>query len=79
MFIACILIAELGILSVGINSSLLSSFVLAIYSQYYLRKWVLVQLFRHNEGIKMITGITLVGSESTSQCASATFPMYRQP
>jgi OPT family oligopeptide transporter len=34
-----VLVAELGILSVGINSSLFSSFALAIYSQYYLRKY----------------------------------------
>ncbi|KAF8801508.1 oligopeptide transporter [Phlegmacium glaucopus] len=34
-----VLVAELGILSVGINSSLFTSFVLAIYSQYYLRKY----------------------------------------
>lgn len=34
-----ILVSELGILSVGINSSLLSSFVLAIFSQYYLREY----------------------------------------
>ncbi|KAF8992748.1 oligopeptide transporter [Cyathus striatus] len=34
-----ILVAELGILSVGINSSLFTSFVLAVFSQYYLRKY----------------------------------------
>ncbi|KAF8888442.1 OPT oligopeptide transporter protein-domain-containing protein [Gymnopilus junonius] len=32
-----ILVAELGFLSVGINSSIFSSFMLAIFSQYYLR------------------------------------------
>jgi len=34
-----VLVAELGILSVGINSSVFSSFMLAIFSQYYLRKY----------------------------------------
>jgi len=34
-----IVVAELGILSVGINSSLFTSFVLAVFSQYYLRKY----------------------------------------
>jgi len=34
-----ILVAELGYLSVGINSSIFTSFVLAIFSQYYLRKY----------------------------------------
>ncbi|KAF8877581.1 OPT oligopeptide transporter protein-domain-containing protein [Gymnopilus junonius] len=34
-----ILVAELGFLSVGINSSIFSSFMLAIFSQYYLRKY----------------------------------------
>jgi OPT family small oligopeptide transporter len=34
-----ILVAELGFLSVGINSSVFTSFVLAIVSQYYLRKY----------------------------------------
>ena len=31
-------LAELGFLSVGINSSVFTSFLLAIFSQYYLRK-----------------------------------------
>jgi hypothetical protein len=31
--------AELGFLSVGINSSVFTSFALAIFSQYYLRKY----------------------------------------
>ncbi|KAJ7874394.1 OPT oligopeptide transporter [Mycena leptocephala] len=34
-----VLTAELGYLSVGINSSVFTSFVLAIFSQYYLRKY----------------------------------------
>ncbi|KAF9557282.1 OPT oligopeptide transporter [Agrocybe pediades] len=34
-----VLVAELGILSVGINSSIFTSFLLAIFSQYYLRKY----------------------------------------
>ncbi|KAF7302311.1 OPT oligopeptide transporter [Mycena chlorophos] len=34
-----ILTAELGYLSVGINSSVFTSFLLAIFSQYYLRKY----------------------------------------
>ncbi|KIY67540.1 OPT oligopeptide transporter [Cylindrobasidium torrendii FP15055 ss-10] len=34
-----ILVAELGYLSVGINSSVFTSFLLAIFSQYYLRKY----------------------------------------
>ncbi|KAF9477683.1 OPT oligopeptide transporter [Pholiota conissans] len=34
-----ILVAELGFLSVGINSSVFTSFVLAVFSQYYLRKY----------------------------------------
>ncbi|THG93602.1 hypothetical protein EW026_g7677 [Hermanssonia centrifuga] len=34
-----ILVAELGYLSVGINSSVFTSFVLAIFSQWYLRKY----------------------------------------
>ncbi|KJA14222.1 hypothetical protein HYPSUDRAFT_150665 [Hypholoma sublateritium FD-334 SS-4] len=34
-----IVTAELGFLSVGINSSVFTSFVLAIFSQYYLRKY----------------------------------------
>lgn len=34
-----ILVAELGYLSVGINSSVFTSFVLAVFSQYYLRKY----------------------------------------
>jgi hypothetical protein len=40
--------AELGYLSVGINSSIFSSFALAIFSQYYLRKYASVHplLFR---------------------------------
>ena len=33
------LVAELGFLSVGINSSTFMSFLLAVYSQYYLRKY----------------------------------------
>ena len=35
-----ILTAELGILSVGINSGIFMSFLLAVFSQYYLRKCV---------------------------------------
>lgn len=31
-------LAELGFLSVGINSSVFTSFALAVFSQYYLRK-----------------------------------------
>ncbi|KAJ7606213.1 OPT oligopeptide transporter [Roridomyces roridus] len=34
-----VLTAELGYLSVGINSSVFTSFLLAIFSQYYLRKY----------------------------------------
>jgi hypothetical protein len=34
-----ILVAELGYLSVGINSSVFTSFVLAVFSQQYLRKY----------------------------------------
>ncbi|KAL1712381.1 OPT oligopeptide transporter protein-domain-containing protein [Schizophyllum commune] len=34
-----ILTAELGILSVGINSGIFMSFLLAVFSQYYLRKY----------------------------------------
>lgn len=34
-----VLVAELGILSVGINSSTFSSFIVAILSQWYLRKY----------------------------------------
>ncbi|KAF9458297.1 OPT oligopeptide transporter [Collybia nuda] len=34
-----ILVAELGFLSVGINSSVFTSFLLAVFSQYYLRKY----------------------------------------
>ncbi|KZP29051.1 OPT oligopeptide transporter [Athelia psychrophila] len=34
-----IVVAELGILSVGINSSIFTSFLVAIFSQYYLRKY----------------------------------------
>uniref|UniRef100_A0A0W0F783 Putative OPT oligopeptide transporter n=1 Tax=Moniliophthora roreri TaxID=221103 RepID=A0A0W0F783_MONRR len=34
-----ILVAELGYLSVGINSSIFSTFLLAVFSQYYLRKY----------------------------------------
>ncbi|KZP29075.1 OPT oligopeptide transporter [Athelia psychrophila] len=34
-----ILVAELGFLSVGINSSVFTSFLVAIFSQYYLRKY----------------------------------------
>ncbi|KAI0797406.1 OPT oligopeptide transporter [Irpex lacteus] len=34
-----VLVAELGILSVGINSSLFTSFLLALFSQWYLRKY----------------------------------------
>jgi len=34
-----ILVAELGYLSVGINSSVFTSFLLAVFSQYYLRKY----------------------------------------
>jgi hypothetical protein len=34
-----ILVAELGILAVGINSSVFTAFVLAVFSQYYLRKY----------------------------------------
>ncbi|KAH9478936.1 Oligopeptide transporter 3 [Psilocybe cubensis] len=34
-----VLVAELGILSVGINSSVFTSFLLAVFSQYYLRKY----------------------------------------
>lgn len=34
-----ILVAELGFLSVGINSSVFTSFVLGVFSQYYLRKY----------------------------------------
>ena len=33
------LAAELGFLSVGINSSVFTSFVLAVFSQYYLRRY----------------------------------------
>lgn len=36
----CFFIAELGFLSVGINSSVFTSFALAVFSQYYLRKFV---------------------------------------
>lgn len=32
--------AELGFLSVGINSSVFSTLLVALFSQYYLRKWV---------------------------------------
>ncbi|KIK05428.1 hypothetical protein K443DRAFT_641227 [Laccaria amethystina LaAM-08-1] len=34
-----ILVAELGVFSAGINSSLFAMFLLTIYSQYYLRKY----------------------------------------
>ncbi|KAJ6465562.1 OPT oligopeptide transporter [Mycena vitilis] len=34
-----VLTAELGLLSVGINSSVFTSFVVAIFSQFYLRKY----------------------------------------
>lgn len=34
-----ILVAELGFLSVGINSSVFTSFLLAVFSQYYLRRY----------------------------------------
>ncbi|KAF5348950.1 hypothetical protein D9758_014208 [Tetrapyrgos nigripes] len=34
-----ILVAELGFLSVGINSATFTSFLLAVFSQYYLRKY----------------------------------------
>ncbi|RDB30180.1 Oligopeptide transporter 3 [Hypsizygus marmoreus] len=34
-----VLVAELGFLSVGINSSVFTSFCLAVFSQYYLRKY----------------------------------------
>ncbi|KAJ7186170.1 OPT oligopeptide transporter [Mycena filopes] len=34
-----VLTAELGLLSVGINSSVFTSFLLAVFSQYYLRKY----------------------------------------
>ncbi|KAL0057823.1 hypothetical protein AAF712_015523 [Marasmius tenuissimus] len=34
-----ILVAELGYLSVGINSSIFTTFCLAVFSQYYLRKY----------------------------------------
>ncbi|THU99543.1 OPT oligopeptide transporter [Dendrothele bispora CBS 962.96] len=34
-----ILVAELGYLSVGINSSVFTTFCLAVFSQYYLRKY----------------------------------------
>ncbi|KAK7047088.1 hypothetical protein VNI00_006751 [Paramarasmius palmivorus] len=34
-----ILVAELGYLSVGINSSVFTTFLLAVFSQYYLRKY----------------------------------------
>jgi hypothetical protein len=34
-----ILVAELGYLSVGINSSVFTSFALAIFSQWYLRRY----------------------------------------
>jgi len=34
-----VLVAELGILSAGINSSVFTSFMLAVFSQYYLRKY----------------------------------------
>ena len=40
----CRLKAELGFLSVGINSSVFTSFVLAVFSQYYLRKSVILNL-----------------------------------
>ncbi|KAF8155420.1 oligopeptide transporter [Crassisporium funariophilum] len=43
-----VLVAELGILSVGINSSLFSSFLLAIYSQYYLRKYKATWFRKYN-------------------------------
>ena len=39
------LVAELGFYSVGINSGTFMSFVLAIVSQWYLRKWVIVSPF----------------------------------
>ncbi|KAF5365456.1 hypothetical protein D9758_010828 [Tetrapyrgos nigripes] len=34
-----VLVAELGLLSVGINSSVFTTFVLSVFSQYYLRKY----------------------------------------
>ncbi|KAG7090421.1 hypothetical protein E1B28_009540 [Marasmius oreades] len=34
-----VLVAELGFLAVGINSSVFTSFCLAVFSQYYLRKY----------------------------------------
>ncbi|KAF5343192.1 hypothetical protein D9758_016928 [Tetrapyrgos nigripes] len=34
-----ILVAELGFLSVGINSSVFTTFVISVFSQYYLRKY----------------------------------------
>ncbi|PFH46431.1 hypothetical protein AMATHDRAFT_77677 [Amanita thiersii Skay4041] len=43
-----ILVAELGILSVGINSSVFTSFVLAVFSQYYLRKYQATWFRKYN-------------------------------
>ncbi|KAF5349434.1 hypothetical protein D9758_014623 [Tetrapyrgos nigripes] len=34
-----VLVAELGLLSVGINSSVFTTFVLSVFSQYYLQKY----------------------------------------
>lgn len=34
-----VVVAELGYLAVGINSSVFTSFLLAIFSQYYLRRY----------------------------------------
>lgn len=43
-----ILVAELGYLSVGINSSVFTSFLLAIFSQYYLRKYKATWFRKYN-------------------------------
>ncbi|KAM6503844.1 OPT oligopeptide transporter [Amanita muscaria] len=43
-----ILIAELGYLSVGINSSVFTSFVVAIISQFYLRKYYATWFRKYN-------------------------------
>jgi OPT family small oligopeptide transporter len=43
-----ILVAELGYLSVGINSSVFTSFLLAVFSQYYLRKYKATWFRKYN-------------------------------
>jgi hypothetical protein len=58
--------AELGILSVGINSSVFTAFLLGVFSQYYLRKCVDSHLFLKSVLTFIIADSALPGSESTS-------------